>query len=352
MIPRRRNVLGTFLATATAIVSALPAGPLGAQPLFKSVVPVELTLTTNLRDLMRERDSTALRWFGTELEHRDEAGNVHKIPTELRARGHFRRQARNCAFPPLSLRANREARDSSLLQGNPRLKLVTPCRPSGAEFQQYILLEYMVYRTYAVLSPVHHRTRLAKITYRDSTERVKPIAVTAFILEIEEEVADANELVFTEEKGALWVDVNAEVLGRLSLFEYWIGNTDWSMAGLHNISLFQSKSGDLVPVAYDFDWSGAVNARYSFPNPTLGIRSVRDRLHRGPCWTAEQWAPVIAHYTSKRAEIDSVWAESAPGLDAKRRDEVKAWLDSFWPVLTDARRFKREILDQCQKLGN
>lgn len=324
----------------------------GSQALFRSEEPITLTLTTNLRDLLRERDSTELRWFGAEMSYTDERGVARRVPTELRARGHFRRQARNCAFPPLYLRAGRTARDSSILQGNPRLKLVTPCRPSAEDYQQYILLEYLMYRTYPVINDVHHRTRLANITYKDSTDRVKPIVVTAFFLEVEEEVADEYDLKFSEQTGALFADVDSVSLDRLSLFEYWIGNTDWSLAALHNIELFRKQDGDYIAVAYDFDWSGAVNARYSFPNPTLGIRTVRERIHRGPCRTAEQWAPTIAHYKSKRAAIDSVWALPVAGLDPRRRADTKAFLDQLWPILDNPRQFGRVIVDVCQRQGN
>lgn len=341
----------TRAVLAAAVMWMAAPAAIDGQPLFRETSPLELTLTTNLRDLLRERDSTELRWFGAEMAYRDEAG-VRRVPTDLRARGHFRRQARNCAFPPIALRAGREARDGTVLQGNPRLKIVTPCRPGTADYQQYILVEYLVYRMYEALMPVHHRTRLARITYADSTGRVQPITATAFFLEVEEEVADEHALVLTEQTGALWNDVDPVSLDRLSLFEYWVGNTDWSLAALHNISLFRMKDGSHIPVAYDFDWSGAVNARYAFPNPKLGIRGVRDRLHRGPCRTAAQWAPTVAHFKSRRATIDSVWAAGVPGLDAKRQANVKEWLDTFWDVLDDERRFKREILDQCQPHGN
>lgn len=342
-----------FLRLLLVAVALAPlARDASAQAIFRDEAPLELTLTTNLRDLLRERDSTELRWFGAEMSYTDANGTARRVPTELRARGHFRRQARNCAFPPLFIRAGRAARDSSILQGNPRLKIVTPCRPTADDYQQYILLEYLMYRTYSVINPVHHRTRLANITYKDSTDRVKPIVVTAFFLEIEQEVADEHKLEFSETTGALFADVDSSTLDRLSLFEYWIGNTDWSLAALHNIELFRKPDGDYVPVAYDFDWSGAVNARYSFPNPTLGIRTVRERLHRGPCRTAEQWAPTLAHYREKRAAIDSVWTMPVSGLDPKRRADTKAFLDQLWPILDNPRQFTRTVVEICQKQGN
>ncbi len=334
-----------------ALGLALIAGDTRAQALFRDEAALKLTITTNLRDLMRERDSTELRWFGAELGYAGEGGADTRVPVEIRARGHFRRQARNCAFPPLFLRASRAARDSSILRGNPRLKIVTPCRPAVAEYQQYILLEFLLYRTYSLVNEVHHRTRLIDVTYRDSTDRVKPITVTSFLLEIEDEVADEHDLELVDLTGAVFEDVKPEVLNRLSLFEYWIGNTDWSLGALHNITLFRGPDG-YVPVAYDFDWSGAVNARYSFPQATLGIRTVRERLHRGPCRDVLQWAPTIAHYQSIKPAVDSIWAMPVLGLDEKKRADTKAYLDQLWPVLSDPRKFQRAVIDICQKVGN
>lgn len=325
---------------------------LQTQPLFKSDTTLTLTLTTNLRDLLRERDSTELQWHGAELSYAGADGATQKVATELRARGHFRRQSRNCSFPPLFIRSEREARENSVLQGNPRLKIVTPCRPGSPEYQQYIYVEYLMYRTYAILNDVHHRTRLARITYQDSLNRVKPIDVVAFLLETEEEVADNNDLESVDQSGAVFADVVAEPLRRVSLWNYWIGNTDWSVAALHNIELFRNAVGEYMTVAYDYDWSGAVNTRYSFPNPMLGLRSVRDRLHRGPCLSAADWAPTIAHWQAKREALDALWSAPLPGLDDRRRLSTKEYLDEIWPILADPAKFERDVLKKCQNTGN
>lgn len=334
------------------LLAVVATAPLAAQPLFRETAPVTVTITTNLRDLTRERDSTRLRWFGAEMKYMDEAGEERVLPVEVRARGHFRRQSSNCTFPPLFLRAEREVRDGSLLQGNPRLKIVTPCRPTSAEYQQYIFTEYKAYRSYAAIDSVHHRVRLANITYVDSLNRVRPIAVTAFFMETDEEVGDEHDLEVFEQQGALWDVFDGPHIDRISLWEYAIGNTDWSVSALHNIVMYRDSAGGYRPVAYDFDWTGLVNPRYAFPNATLGIRTVRQRLHRGPCRTAEQWAPTIAHYQARRATLDSIWSTPEPGQDARRLAEAKRYLDEFWSVLDDPRAFRREVIDRCQPLGN
>lgn len=334
------------------VLATLATAPLNAQALFRDVEPVNVTLTTNLRDLSRERDSTRLRWFGAELKWTDASGTERTMPVEIRARGHFRRQSSNCTFPPLFIRSADSVRAGTIMQGNPRLKIVTPCRPSNGEFQQYIYTEYLAYKSYALIDSVHHRVRLANITYTDSTNRVRPIVVTAFFMETDEEVGDEHELKVLEQTGARWDVFDGPHIDRISLWEYAIGNTDWSVSGLHNIVLFQNGDGAYRPVAYDFDWTGLVNPRYAYPNPTLGIRTVRQRLHRGPCRTAEQWAPTIAHFRTVRPALDSLWSTPLAGQDPKRLAEAKEYLDQLWAVLDDPRVFKREVIDRCQPLGN
>lgn len=334
------------------LATALSAGAGTAQPLFRDQAPITISLTTNLRDLVRQRDSTALEWFGAELSWTDSAGTARTMPVELRARGHFRRQASNCAFPPIYLRASREAREGTILQGNPRVKIVTPCRPASGDYQQYIFTEFQTYKMYEMIDSMHHRTRLAHITYTDSAGRARPVAVTAFFLETAEEVADEYGLALFEDPGTTWDFIEPAVIDRISLFQFMIGNTDWSTSAQHNIVILRDSTATYRPIAYDFDWTGLVNPRYATPNAALPIRSVRQRLHRGPCRTAAEWAPTIAHFKSRRAAIDALWSTPLPGQDPRRLAEAKRYLDEFWPILDDERRFRREVIETCRPQGN
>lgn len=337
---------------ALLVALVLGTGALPAQPLFRSQEPLTITLTTNLRDLTRERDSTNLRWFGAELKWTDSAGTERTMPTELRARGHFRRQTANCAFPPIYLRAAREDREGTILQGNPRVKIVTPCRPASGDYQQYIFTEFLTYKAYEMIDTMHHRTRLVQITYVDSAGRGRPVSVTGFFLETPEEVADHYNLKNFESPGTTWEYLDDEIMGRISLFEFMVGNTDWSVSGLHNIIILSSPEATYRAIPYDFDWSGLVNPRYATPNPILPIRSVRQRLHRGPCRTAEQWAPTIAYFKERRPAIDSLFSTPLPGQDPRKLADAKKYLDDFWPILDDERRFRREVIETCRPNGN
>jgi hypothetical protein len=326
-------------------------GDASAQRLFRSTDPVEITFTTNLKAIVRERDSTKLNPYGAQMTFKDSAGKDVNIPVTLRARGHFRRQARNCFFPPIRWDAKRADVQGTLFQGLTRMKITTNCRPGQNDYEQYILGEYAAYRLYALISPIHFRTRLAKITYKDSAKATGDVTSWAFFIEHDAEMANQNKTKIVETKGALFDDVDEAQLMRTTLFEYMIGNTDVSISGLHNIVLVRDTTTlNIQPIAYDFDFSGLVNPRYASTDPRLPIKRVTERLHRGPCKTVAQWKPIFAEFTAKKAAIDSVY-NTIPGMEPGRAKSAKDFLVDFWRVIGDERTAKREIAETCQKAG-
>lgn len=329
----------------------LVAGALDAQGLFRSDAPLEVTIVTELKALVRERDSTRLVERPGTLTYRD-GTKTTSVPVTLRARGHFRRQARNCDFPPLKLEIAKAAARGTLFQGNDDLKITTNCRPGNADYEQYILSEYALYRAYQLISPRHFRTRLARITYRDVANATPEVLSWAFFIEDDREVAKRHGLRVIEEKNALFRDLDVPQLAITSLFEYMIANTDWSVSALHNVAIMRdTASGDMHLVAYDFDWSGAVNARYSFPDARLGIRKTTDRLYRGPCLTPEQWQPVFARFAAAQTPVTDLYG-TIPSLDPGRRQTALAYLGEFWRALGNPRDARRMVSDGCLKDGN
>lgn len=282
-----------------------------AQGLFKKTEPLEITITTSLAKVIKDRDSTDRVTHGAELAYKDSAGTEVKVAITLRTRGHFRRQVRNCDFPPLKVEMTKAAAKNTVFEGNRTLKLASSCRPSNDDYEQYILQEAAVFRMYQVITPWSYRVRLAHVTYNDSTGKAKPVQSWAFFVEDDGDLAQRRGVKKFEIKGARFDDLEPVLWGKLQLFQYMIGNTDWSVSGLHNITLFKDTAAVIHPVPYDFDWSGAVNTRYAFPDKSLSIRSVVDRLWRGDCSTAEQLAPSIAHFKERRAALDSAYTTIA-----------------------------------------
>jgi hypothetical protein len=329
------------------LLACSAAAPLGAQRLFRDSTALEVTIVTDLRALVRERDSTRLRPHAASITYREPGGATKSLP----ARGHFRRQARNCAFPPIRVDFARKDVQGTVFQGNNQLKLTTNCRPGNADYEQYVLAEYALYRGYQAVSPKHFRTRLARVTYHDSAGATPDVQSWAFFIEADDEVAKEFGAKLMPTRGALFADLHPEQLAITSLYEYMIANTDWSISGLHNVSLMRDTTGSIHPVAYDFDWSGAVNTRYSFPDSRLGIRSVTDRLYRGPCLTAADWEPVFARFVAARPRIESVYASLAQ-LAPQRKKDALEFFEEFYRTIRDPRRVKSALIDSCQQRGN
>lgn len=334
-----------ILVLASLVIPVLSA----AQGLFKKSDPLEITITTGLGALIRDRDSTERVKHGAELAYKDTAGTVIRVAITLRTRGHFRRQVRNCDFPPLKVEMAKPAARNTLFQGTRTLKLATGCRPSRGEYEQYILQEYALYRMYQALTPWSYRTRLAHVTYQDSTGKTKTVQSWAFLVEDVEDLAQRRNSKRFETQGAYFDDLDPTLLGYLQLFAFMAGNTDWSVGALHNITLLKDSVGIIHPVPFDFDWSGAVGARYAFPDKSLNIGSVRDRLWRGDCRPAEAMTPVIRRFLERRATMDSAYMTVVAMTPAVKTDMQKYFAD-FWPLLDNPKRlvseFKRTCMDR------
>src|SRR5256886_12346777 len=96
-------------------------------------------------------------------------------------------------------------------------------------------------------------------------------------------------------------------VGLIAVFEYMIANTDWSVGGLHNIVLTEDTSGTVYPVPYDFDWSGVISTPYARPDARLNITSVRQRLFRGYCRPADQFAAIFARFNDRKDAIYTLY---------------------------------------------
>jgi hypothetical protein len=135
-----------------------------------------------------------------------------------------------------------------------------------------------------------------------------------------------------------------------------IGNTDWSMrAGpqgdicCHNFRLFgvtANSQAAMVPVPYDFDASGLVNAPYAVPSESLRLSSVRDRQYRGYCTHNTQALAAAAEFRAKQSQIVGVLS-AIPGLDERRRSGAAAYLDAFFRDIANEEMLNKRVLRTC-----
>ena len=315
-----------------------------ARRLFQSSEPLPFTLTADFKAVNKDRKPDSTRRFPAVLSVVGDDGQARSIPVNLRTRGHSR-LVQNCAFVPLRVEFPREGVKGTPFEGQGALKLGTHCHGSN-EYEQYGLREYLAYRIFNLFTPRSFRVRLGRATYVDSRSGKTLVTRHAMFLESEGDLARRMAGRIAELPRAVFRNLDSETLTTMMLFQYMIGNTDFSIYVLHNVRLVQDQSRALRPVPYDFDYSGLVNAPYALPSPVLRLKTVQERAWRGPCRTREELQPFLADFRAKKSDVMAV-VDSVPGLDAGSRRQAKGYLEEFYATIDDPRTLKRELVDGC-----
>jgi hypothetical protein len=122
-----------------------------------------------------------------------------------------------------------------------------------------------------------------------------------------------------------------------------IGNTDWAFGNIHNTRFFEhNASKKAIPVPYDFDYSGLVNAPYAIPHESLPIKDVRERYFKGGTINTAEAAQLRKQFLeTKTAVMDFI--KNFPPLDKYNRDDVLNYVGEFYKELEDEKRFARAI---------
>jgi hypothetical protein len=99
-------------------------------------------------------------------------------------------------------------------------------------------------------------------------------------------------------------------------------------------------------VPYDLDISGLVSPPYGIPDPRLPIKSVEERLYRGPCRPPEQAESAMARFTALKDKILAL-PETVVDLDRGSRDHTKKFLADFYDKLDEPRDVRRLFTSEC-----
>jgi hypothetical protein len=327
-------------------------------PLFASHDLLEITLEADFNTIRREdRSDEDSEERPARLEWTNPDGSVEAQDIQIRTRGIFRLMRRNCDHPPLRLNFKTGQVEGTLFEGQDKLKLVVTCKPNQDYWGQYLLAEYLVYRMFNLFSPISFRVRLASVTYVDTSGEDETVTKYAFLIEDDDIMAVRNggrkvdwstqyqfDPRLLEERQGILVDI----------FQYMIGNTDWSGVQMHNMELVRLPPTDYTTVPYDFDFSGIVDARYANPDQSLPIRSVRERLFRGLCpddlnRSPEAYEAVYQEFRDKREEIYDLW-RNQEGLEEGRVERTIDYLDDFFEILDDPRRIQINMINNCRPL--
>lgn len=312
--------------------------------IFENESPLNITLKYDITSFMRNKQKG--EYHDAELQiHYDDNQTINKN-IRLKARGNFRRD--NCIFPPIHLNFKTDPIESSELMG--KIKLVTHCK-SVKGYEDYILKEYLAYKLYGVISEYSFRVRLLNISYIDTGKRKKKYESLGFLIEPLEILSKRKEAIIVDPTVIRRDNVIEELADQVALFQYMIANTDWRIKGGHNIKyikLLNLYTTKVVPVPYDFDFSGFVGTSYSFPQTWTSIQSVKEREYLGYCRkTDEAYLKNIKKFNDKSEEIFET-IDSCLLLDDKEKERLSSFIQDFYHKLSKPDKFVRTLRNQCR----
>ena len=341
----RTVVILLFMSPA---VTALAEESETPDPLFQDVDILEATITAPLTTLVKERPKED--YLPGVFQYSEADGTAVKLDIEIRTRGHFRHNT--CDFPPLSLNFKKAQTDGTLLDKQKKLKLVVHCDDSK-RYEQIILREYLAYRIYNAITNMSFRARLLRVTYVDDEGKRDEQVRYAFLIEHKNRLAERYDMKDMKLERTTVSAIQPDRLNLTSLFQFFIGNTDFSpIAGppdsgcCHNYVLFLKDADLLIAIPYDFDQSGFVDAPYASPNENLRIRTVRQRLYRGRCDNNQQIPASVARFKDNRDAIYALVNEQE-GLDSGTRKKVVRFIDKFYEVIDNPKKVEQQITKRC-----
>lgn len=272
-----------------------------------------------------------------------------KVTLKYRGQSRFER----CKYPPTRITFKKplyEVSDSGRIKN---LKLVNQCQ-QGSSYGDYVIREYLVYKLYNVLTDTSFRARLISLDIIDSENKRKTITQYGILLEPESLLEERLDLVEVKTKNLSQSHMFPAMIDRLAIFNYMVSNWDWSVPGQHNVSVFTSVNPTLggvgIPVPFDFDLTGVVNAEYAIPPPDLGIETNRDRIFYGICRTEEVYRRELLAFREKKEELYSVITEF-PHLGRAEKRDIITFMDQFFDRLEKPRSVEGLIdylLENCK----
>ena len=318
-------------------------------PIFVADDVLDVTITAPISTIMEVR-SLEDEMQGT-FAYRD-AGSGEPVTLDIgiRTRGRFRHNTKTCPFAPLRL--NFRKTKGTLLAKSDKMKLVTHCRTGSRRYEQAVLREYLAYRILNIVTDWSFRVRLLRVRYVESGTDEEVVMSYAFLIEHDDQLAKRIGMKVDDSESTSIAALDGAHTNVVSLFQYLIGNTDFSpikaMPGescCHNYVLLKNDTTQ-ISVPYDFDISGLASPPHARPNPRFKLSSVKERLYRGRCANNEHLEPNLQIFRERRPAIYALVA-GLEGMGGSDRKKTTRYIDDFYKVIDTPRLLQRDIVKDC-----
>lgn len=314
-------------------------------PLFATETPLAVTFTANFGHLRTDKGD-ATPWRAATMRYAGADGTPVTVP--LRAKSHGIWRLKHCVIPPIRLNFSNKLAKGTQFHDVQKPKMVSVCKDQDG-YEELVLKEMQLYRIYQLLTPMSHRVRTLRVAYTDSASGKVEATRYAFVIEDPDELADRLGGTMTKAKGATTDDMETAPLAIAFLFEYLIGNLDFSFNQLHNGEvIMKSDASPAIPVAYDFDFSGAVNAPYATVDPQFRTRRITERIYRGYCTLAPANPAAVALFLQKKAAIYALYHDDVGKLlPPSAIRESLAYFDEFYENIKTPKDAQDNVFRNC-----
>ncbi len=312
--------------------------------LFESEEILDLDLEYDINKLKKDRGESRV-YHPAKLSYVDPGGKRVTLDVQIRVRGKLRRQLLKCLVPPFKIKFDDSQTKNTLFKKQKKLKLVVHCKNKPKFYQDYTLQEYLLYKIYNILTDISFRVRMARLTYIDSRKKEKSFTKYAFFIEDYKQMAKRNNAETVNITSIQPEQADFATSTLVSVFEYMIGNTDWSIRSSHNVKLLTiGDNPKYFPVPFDFDQTGLIDAHYARPDLALTIRSVRERLFRGFCKDEAQFKRTFAIFHKHKEKIFSLCQNFSLLPDKIKKRNIK-YLEGFYKIITTPKLVKRYFVE-------
>lgn len=304
---------------------------------------IEMTLKTDIKALQRQKGDDVFQGGSVIMKFPDNTVVNEKI--QVGARGKFRRGF--CRIPPMMINFRTPG---SALSNLGKLKLVISCGSRSGD-EELLLKEYLVYKIYNHFEDKSFRVRLMNVTYEDESGKNKPFTQYAFLIEDDAEMARRNGCKKKDHPPYLTEQTDRELMTMVSIFQYFIGNTDWSVPNNHNVKLIFNRENDAAlpyAVPYDFDYCGLVDASYAIPNEIIGTEKVTERVYRGFPRNLEETQTILNVFRNKKESIFAL-INNFELLSERTRKGMTGYLEEFYTSIENSNKVKSIFVDNARR---
>jgi hypothetical protein len=255
-----------------------------------------------------------------------------------------------CAIPPFWMNVWKDKSNPDTNNNSLKIKVVSHCNYAQV-FDDYLFKEYLVYKLYNLTTPYSFRVRLMKITYIDVGRNRKQYTRYGFMIEPLETLCKRTDAVPINLQQIGFYHTEPALTDIFCMWSFMMGNFDWSFAGQHNIKLIKLNDVTkpyLIPVPYDFDYTGFVNTNYAVPTEGLGLKNVRERLFLGPCREMGAYDRAIQHLIDNKENYYN-YITNFIYLNKGSSNDAMKFLDGFYTTIQKPGYIKYHIDTDCRE---